>query len=92
MADHQTTAAEQPRSLCLSDLKQGEAATIERLEMTGEQRWRLMDLGFLPGTRVVAELSGPLGEPTAYRVRDALVALRDDQASLIHVSRQERNS
>jgi Fe2+ transport system protein FeoA len=72
----------------LSELKPGQAATVERLEVAGEQRWRLMDLGLLPGTYVVAELRGPFGDPTAYRVRGALIALRREQARLIHIKRE----
>ena len=86
MSNHQVSTNNHSNVQYLSDLKPGQAAIIERLDMTGEQRWRLMDLGFLPGTRIVAELNGPLGEPTAYRVREALVALRDAQARRIHIT------
>jgi Fe2+ transport system protein FeoA len=44
-----------------------------------------MDLGILPGTPVAAEIRSPSGDPTAYRIRGALIALRRDQADLIHV-------
>lgn len=72
----------------LSDLKPGETAIVERLALEGEERWRLMDLGLLPGTRVVTEMEGPLGFTTAYRIRGSLIALRADQARLIYVKRQ----
>jgi len=48
-----------------------------------EQRRRLMDLGLIPGTIVAAEMDSPMGDPTAYRIRGALIALRKDQAGLI---------
>lgn len=51
----------------------------------GPERRRILDLGFIPGTEVEAELAGPSGDPTAYRVRGALIALRRSQAELIHV-------
>jgi Fe2+ transport system protein FeoA len=44
-----------------------------------------MDLGILPGTSVVAEMRSPGGDPTAYRIRGALIALRREQAELIQV-------
>ena len=47
----------------------------------------MMDLGILPGTVVTAELISPSGDPTAYRIRDALIALRVEQAQLINISR-----
>ena len=53
----------------------------------GAQRRRLLDLGVVPGTRVTSELRGPSGDPTAYRIRGALIALRRDQAHHIFVHR-----
>jgi Fe2+ transport system protein FeoA len=45
-----------------------------------------MDLGILPGTRIEAEMTSPSGDPTAYRIRDALIALRREQADLIRIT------
>ena len=46
-----------------------------------------MDLGFVPGTLVEVELRGPMGDPTAYRVRETLGALRREQAEWVLVLR-----
>jgi Fe2+ transport system protein FeoA len=51
----------------------------------GPQRRRLLDLGVVPGTIVTAEFSSPGGDPIAYRIRGALIALRRVQAKLIQV-------
>ena len=51
----------------------------------GPERRRLLDLGFVPGTLVSVELTSPSGEPTAYRVRETLIALHHEQAALIQV-------
>ena len=40
-----------------------------------------MDLGILPGTVIRAEMRSPGGDPTAYRIRGALIALRADPAT-----------
>jgi len=69
----------------LSALKVGEAGVVVRLECEGMERWRLEDLGLLPGTRIVAEMASPFGDPVAYRVRDSLIALRKEQADRIRV-------
>jgi Fe2+ transport system protein FeoA len=45
-----------------------------------------LDLGFVPGTEVMAEMTSPGGDPTAYRVRGTLIALRHEQAGLIRIS------
>ena len=55
----------------------------------GQERRRLLDLGFVPGTTVEVEMVSPAGDPTAYRVRGAVVALRREQANLIRVRSQQ---
>jgi len=52
----------------------------------GPQTRRLLDLGFVEGTIVEAELVSPVGEPIAFRVRGALIALRRDQARMVYVN------
>jgi len=51
----------------------------------GAERRRFMDLGILPGTQIRAEMRSPSGDPTAYIIRDALIALRQEQANMIHI-------
>jgi DtxR family Mn-dependent transcriptional regulator len=53
----------------------------------GAERRRMMDLGILPGAVVAAELVSPSGDPTAYRIRGAMIALRREQAQLINIQR-----
>ncbi len=69
----------------LADLKPGQSAVIHALNIRGEQRRRLFDLGFIPGSTVRADLRAALGEPTAYRIHGALIALRADQAARIDI-------
>ncbi len=66
----------------LSALAIGRAARVVGLSAAcrGAERRRLLDLGFVPGTEVVAEMVSPSGDPTAYAVRGALIALRRSQA------------
>ena len=45
----------------------------------------MFDLGILPGTVVETMMRSPLGDPVAYRIRDAVVALRHEQAAMIEV-------
>lgn len=51
----------------------------------GAERRRFLDLGILPGTTIRAEMRSPGGDPTAYRIRGALIALRRQQAEYIKV-------
>ncbi|MBQ8929098.1 MAG: ferrous iron transport protein A [Oscillospiraceae bacterium] len=58
----------------LDMLVPGQCGTV--LTMDGRIARRLNDLGLLPGTRVRCVLKSPLGDPTAYRIRDAVIAIR----------------
>lgn len=60
----------------LSLLTPGEYGVIESIAQESEIKRRLLDLGFVPGTRVLCVIKSPLGDPTAYFVRGAMIALR----------------
>ncbi len=69
----------------LSSLLKNETATIVGIskESRGENRRRLLDLGFVKGTAIRIDLTSPLKNPTAYLVKGSSIALRTDQASKI---------
>ncbi|MCI8336191.1 MAG: ferrous iron transport protein A [Peptococcaceae bacterium] len=64
----------------------GKKATISQLMLTGDMRRRLLDLGFIVGTKVQCLYHSPLGDPTAYLVRGTVIALRQEDASQIIVA------
>jgi DtxR family Mn-dependent transcriptional regulator len=78
----------------LSELEAGEEAIVSGISLAcrGLERRRLLDLGILPGTVIQAEFASPPGDPMAYRIRDTLIALRDEQARLIHITRPEKEA
>jgi DtxR family Mn-dependent transcriptional regulator len=51
----------------------------------GSQRRRLLDLGVVRGTEIESAFGSAAGDPVAYRVRGALIALRREQAHWIRV-------
>jgi DtxR family transcriptional regulator, Mn-dependent transcriptional regulator len=71
----------------LSHLQPGAKGRVVGLlpSCRGVQRRRLLDLGLLSGTVVEAELQGPGGDPRAYRIRGALIALREGQSRLVQI-------
>lgn len=83
----ETAVPEKDHSTRLSDLPLGQTAEVIRISPNcrGAERRRFMDLGILPGTAITAEMRSPSGEPTAYRIRDAIIALRPNQANYIYV-------
>lgn len=82
-----TDDLEEPETL--ADLALGETAEVLGLAPAcqGIQRRRLLDLGVVPGTRVTAELTSTAGDPVAYTIRGALIALRKNQQRWIRVRR-----
>lgn len=62
----------------LDQLTEGASARIRRLEACGAIRSRLQDIGLIPGTRVTCVQMG--AGIAAYRVRGAVIALRDTDA------------
>jgi len=71
--------------MTLNDVTIGSKATVTGLRLEGAERRRLLDLGLAIGTVVEAAKRSPLGDPVAYRIRGALIALRKEQAEKIEV-------
>lgn len=74
----------------LAALRPGERAQVVGLlpACRGPERRRLLDLGVVPGTCVTVDLVSPSGDPTAYLIRGASIALRRVQAERILVRRE----
>ena len=72
----------------LVDLATGEEATVVGLSPAcqGSQRRRLLDLGVVRGTRIEAAFTSAAGDPVAYRIRGAIIALRREQAEWIRIA------
>lgn len=84
-------AEETDGSARLSSIAPGESAEVIGISRgcRGPERRRFMDLGILRGTQITAEMRSPGGDPTAYNIRGALIALRREQANLIKVKKVE---
>jgi DtxR family Mn-dependent transcriptional regulator len=71
----------------LSALSVGEKGIVLGISKRcrGQQRRRLMDLGIVPGTEIEAEIKSIGGDPVAYKIRGASIALRKTQADKIYL-------
>lgn len=68
----------------LCDLKVGQRATVCALMSTGGIRRRLLDIGLINGTSVECLGRSPAGDPAAYLIRGAVIAIRDcDSADIL---------
>lgn len=73
----------------LSSLGIGEEGKVLGISkaMRGQQRRRLLDLGIVPGTTIRAEMQSASGDPVAYNIRGATIALRKNHTRMIFIER-----
>lgn len=69
----------------LDNLSKGQTARVTELTASGNARRRMLDLGLVIGTIVEALHISPSGDPTAYHIRGAVIALRSEEAHKIFV-------
>ncbi|HHZ19942.1 MAG TPA: ferrous iron transport protein A [Firmicutes bacterium] len=69
----------------LTRLSIGCTAEVVRISAEGLTRNRLLDLGLVPSTIVEAVRKSPAGDPVAYKIRGAIIALRSEESRLITV-------
>ena len=73
-------------------LAPGERGTVLALRNDREMRRRLMDLGLIESTPVECLGRSPGGDPAAYLVRGAVLAIRDRDSEQILIRREEGGS
>jgi len=73
----------------LSELEQGNRALVLDIDADDSMRRRLQDLGLIRGTEVVCVKKSPLGDPVAFRIRGAVIALRREDSSRVQIQRFE---
>ncbi|HOM02927.1 MAG TPA: FeoA family protein [Acetivibrio sp.] len=71
--------------ITLDSLPIGRKAKVKFLTSDGPIRRRMLDLGLVSDTVVEALQKSPSGDPTAYHIRGAVIALRSEEAKKIMV-------
>ncbi len=69
----------------LERLHVGKKAKVQSLMVKGAIRRRMLDLGVIEGTEIASLFQSPSGNPVAYMIRGAVIALRSDITSGIMV-------
>ncbi len=69
----------------LNYLPIGKKAIVKELVSDGIIRRRMLDLGLITDTVIEALQRSPSGDPIAYHIRGAVIALRSEEASKIMV-------
>lgn len=63
----------------------GRSAKVKEITSSGNIRRRMLDLGLVMDTVVESLRKSPSGDPIAYEIRGAVIALRSEEASKILV-------
>lgn len=63
----------------------GETVRICKLHAKGTIRRRLLDIGLTKGAKATCLYQSPAGDPKAYLIRGAVIALRSEQSRQIEV-------
>lgn len=74
--------------LSLSALRDGQSAYVTHVTADPAMRRRLLDIGLIPGTKVTCQGHSPAGDPAAYLIRGAVIALRAKDAACIGLERE----
>jgi ferrous iron transport protein A len=72
--------------ISLNQLPIGKKANVAALTSDGTARRRMLDLGVIDGTEIEPLYKSPSGNPVAYLIRGAVIALRSDVSEKIMVS------
>lgn len=72
--------------ISLNQLPIGKKANVTTLTSDGTTRRRMLDLGIIDGTEIEPLYKSPSGNPVAYLIRGAVIALRSDVSEKIMVS------
>ena len=73
-----------PKSLAATEV--GETVRVVSLLAEGRMRRRLADLGLIPGAEVTCLGRSPLGDPSAYLILGAVIAIRRRDAMEVSVT------
>ena len=69
----------------LCDISPGDTAVISNMLAQGSIRRRLRDIGLVEGAEVECLMKSPLGDPVAYLIKGAVIALRREDAAAVTV-------
>jgi len=74
----------------LSELSPGEKCRVKELLTIGSIKRRLTDLGVIEGTEIECLQKSPWGDPTAYLIRGAVIAIRNDDSAKILIEQETK--
>lgn len=73
---------------CLNDIEPGQTAKVRELLSTGSIRRRLLDIGLIGNTEVECLGRSPAGDPSAFLIRGAVIAIRREDCRNILIVKE----
>ena len=72
--------------MTLDEIKPGQECEIVNTVSEGIRQQRLLDMGFIPGTRIKVIRNAPLVDPVEFLLKGYYVSLRHSEAKLVEVT------
>lgn len=69
----------------MSDMSIGDKARVCRLDISGAMRRRLLDIGLIEGTPIECIQRSACGDPCAYLIRGAVIAIRSCDSKNVYI-------
>lgn len=74
--------------MTLNELEIGKSAVIDKVGGEGVLRYRLLDMGIIPKTKVTLIKRAPMGDPIELRLRGYTLTLRVEDAKKIEITEE----
>ena len=74
--------------MTLHQLPIGQSAIITKVGGEGELRYRFLDMGLIPKTKVTVTKVAPVGDPIEIRLRGYTLTLRVEDAKNIEITQE----
>lgn len=78
--------------MTLDELPIGKEALIKNVGGEGALRCRLLDMGLIPGTKVMVRKVAPMGDPIEIRIRSYELTIRKDDARKIELFPEDKEA
>ena len=76
--------------MTINDLQIGQQGIISTVGGEGALRLRFLDMGLIPGTRVLLQKVAPMGDPIQIQVRGYELTIRREDAKMIGLQEVEK--
>lgn len=71
------------QQMTLNEIQPGQHGIVRELKTTGSMRRRLLDIGLIENTNVECLGRSPCGDPSAFLIRGAVIAIRSEDCKNI---------